>query len=271
MNIITENNAGVMRRTSIEWSEFSWNPTTGCSRVGPGCCGPCYAEVMAHKLAGQYGYPTIEPFQIVLRPERLNKPLSLKTPHKIFVNSMSDLFHEGIPFEFIDRVFSVMLEAYWHDYQVLTKRTRRMQDYINQRFPNKPAPPHIWLGTSIELQEYMWRMNVLKEINAETRIVSFEPVLGELGILRLNGINWAIVGGESGDLNAEEKPRRMEIAWAQNIITQCRGQNVAVFMKQLGTVQAANLRLRHPKGGRWEEWPREFDGLKIREYPVIER
>lgn len=256
-----------MNNTSIDWANMVWNPITGCTEISPGCGdetgGGCYAKTMALRLRGRHGYPADDPFKVTLRPERLGEPLEVKASKMIFVNSMSDLFHEDVPFDFIDKVFDTMLAGTQHIYQVLTKRTRRMRDYIGYLYGNSVVPGNIWLGTSIESRDYLWRLNVLKEIKAETKFLSIEPLIGAIGEALFIGISQVIIGGESG-----AKARPMELDWARDVIRQCRRDGVPVFFKQLGRVLALQYGLESYKGNDFSEYPEALQDLAIREFPV---
>lgn len=211
--------------SKIEWTERTWNPVVGCTKVSPGCK-HCYAETMARRLMfmGVAGYET--GFKLNLLPERLLQPLQRRKPTMYFVNSMSDLFHENVPFWYIDKVMGVINETPWHTYQILTKRSARMREY----FEDHAVPDNAWLGVSVEDKKYgKPRIPDLLKIKARTRFLSVEPLLEDLGRLRLSGIHWVIVGGESG-LGA----RPMQEAWVTNIRDQCERTNVDFFFKQWG-------------------------------------
>ncbi|MBL4837693.1 MAG: phage Gp37/Gp68 family protein [Kordiimonadaceae bacterium] len=211
--------------SKIEWTEQTWNPVTGCTKVSPGCK-HCYAETMSKRLQamGARGYEN--GFKLSLLPERLCQPHQRRKPTMYFVNSMSDLFQEGVPFEFIDKVFQVVEETPWHTYQILTKRSGVMRDY----FQTRAVPDNAWLGVSVEDQQYgKPRIADLQKIKAKTRFLSIEPLLEDLGRIRLAGIHWVIVGGESG-----AKARPMKEQWAVSIRKQCERSNVDFFFKQWG-------------------------------------
>ena len=213
-------------KTSIEWTELSWNPTVGCSKVSPGCAN-CYAEVMARRLQamGVRGYEN--GFRLTLLPHRLREPLERKTPTVYFVNSMSDMFHEEIPDEYLLQILEVMRRAPLHTFQVLTKRAERMAEFFESHTP----PCNMWLGVSVEDQSHGFpRMNALRRIPAFVRFISAEPLLEDLAELNLEGIHWVIVGGESG-----HSARRMNPEWVRNIKFQCDRQSSAFFFKQWGT------------------------------------
>lgn len=217
-----------MADTAIGWTDVVWNPVTGCSKVSPGCAN-CYAAALAPRLArmGQEGYTDL-PWttenaaeNVVLRPDRLDQPLRWRKPRRVFVNSMSDLFHELVPWEFIDQVFDAMDRCPRHTFQVLTKRPERMKAIA------RPVPGNVWLGTSIENDRFVGRADHLRETPAAVRFISAEPLLGPLPSLDLSGIDWLIVGGESGP-----KARPMDLAWLREVVDAADGAGVPVFVKQ---------------------------------------
>jgi protein gp37 len=214
-----------MKTTKIEWTEATWNPSIGCSKVSAGCQN-CYAEIMARRLQamGTSGYE--DGFEFKILPERLLQPASIKKPTKFFVNSMSDLFHEKMPFEFLDKIFEVIANTPQHHYQILTKREQILKSY----FSDRKVPENVWLGVTVEQEHTKHRIDVLRNIDASIRFISIEPLISNVGVLNLAKIHWVIVGGESG-ANA----RRMNPQWAINIQKQCAQQNVAFFFKQWGT------------------------------------
>jgi protein gp37 len=213
-----------MAKSAIEWTESTWNPITGCTKVSLGC-EHCYAERMAKRLRAM-GQPNYERgFQVTLHDHALELPLAWKKPQVVFVNSMSDLFHDRVPEEFIIRVFDVMRRAPWHTFQVLTKRAERMET-LGRRLD---WPPNVWMGVSVEARRYLYRLDHLRRTPARGRFISFEPLLGGLGELDLDGIQWAIVGGESGP-----KARPIEEAWVVEIRDQCLTASVPFFFKQWG-------------------------------------
>ena len=237
--------------SGIEWTEATWNPTTGCSKVSSGCSN-CYAEVLAKRLhaMGQQKYRN--GFVYTEHPSAINLPLSWKKPRRIFVNSMSDLFHESATPSFILQCFEVMLQANWHTYQILTKRPHFMAEFSKrfEELTGRVIPNHIWLGTSIEDSNFLFRIDELRRVRCKTRFISFEPLLGSIGSVNFDGIHWVIVGGESG---AGYRPVKKE--WILDIIKQCKDQKVSVFFKQWGGPS--------PKyGGRC------IDGKEYNEYPV---
>jgi len=235
--------------TQIEWTDATWNPVTGCSKVTRGC-DFCYAERFSERFRGVPGHPFEKGFDLMLRPERLTQPLHWRQPRRIFVNSMSDLFHKDVPRPFISAVFDTMERANWHTFQILTKRSSLMARFLRSRYSEGVAPSHIWLGVSVEDAKGAVRLKHLRAARASVKFVSFEPLLDSVGEVDLTGIHWAIVGGESGP-----RARPMEAAWAIDLRDQCRAQNVAFFFKQWGGIRpkAGGRRL----GGReWNEYPR---------------
>lgn len=231
-------------KSAIEWTESTWNPVTGCTKVSPGCK-YCYAERMAKRLKamGQPNYA--EGFAVSLHESVLCVPLRWRKPQTIFVNSMSDLFHASVPLEFILRVFDVMTLAHWHRYQILTKRADRLEE-LNSRIP---WAPHIWLGVSVESEEYLNRIEHLKRTDAFIKFVSFEPLLGPLQNLDLSGIDWAVVGGESGP-----KARPMLPSWVVDIRDYCLNENVHFFFKQWGGTNKKRTG-RILEGRTWDDMP----------------
>lgn len=215
-----------MALSKIEWTEKTWNPTAGCSKVSSGCKN-CYAETMAIRLKamGVAGYENGFEFSIV--PHRLNEPLKRMKPTVYFVNSMSDLFHEKMPESYLDKIFDVIANTPRHTYQILTKRAGRMNKYLVKR----KIPENIWLGVTVENKnEGMSRIDKLRDLKAKVRFLSVEPLLEDLGKINLKNIDWVIVGGESGP-----KARPMEKEWVINIKDQCEKNNIAFFFKQWGT------------------------------------
>lgn len=213
-------------KSSIEWTESTWNPVTGCTKISPGCV-HCYAERMARRLRamGQPNYA--HGFEVAVHEESLELPLRWKRPQSIFVNSMSDLFHDEVPFEFIRRIFAVMEEASWHRFQVLTKRSARLAELA----PLLPWPDNVWMGVTVENADYAFRIDHLRTVAAAVRFLSLEPLLGPVPEVNLSGIDWVIVGGESGP-----GARAMEPAWARDVLGQCRRAGVPFFFKQWGGV-----------------------------------
>jgi protein gp37 len=183
--------------TAIEWTDATWNPVTGCTKISTGCDN-CYAERFSERFRGVPGHPFENGFDLQLRPGRLEQPLRWREPKMIFVNSMSDLFHKEVPFSFIDRVFDTMETAHWHKFQILTKRSSRLCKYVNARYVDGSAPPNVWLGTSIEDGSKKSRARHIQATKAAVRFLSIEPMLGPIGKIDLEGIHWVIVGGERG-------------------------------------------------------------------------
>ena len=210
--------------SAIEWTEATWNPLTGCTKVSPGCK-HCYAERFAKRLKAMGVQNYKNEFELTLHEQSIELPLRWRRPRTIFVNSMSDLFHANVPEEFIKRVFEVMARASWHRFQVLTKRSDRLLE-LHQ---NLNWTPNIWMGVSVENQKYTYRIDHLRKTGAKIKFLSLEPLLGPLPDLDLERIHWAIVGGESGP-----KARPMEAAWVSDIRRQCEKSCVPFFFKQWG-------------------------------------
>lgn len=238
--------------SKIEWTEQTWNPTIGCTKVSPGCK-YCYAEVMAQRLNAM-GTPGYENgFQLTLLPNRLLEPFKRKTPTTYFVNSMSDLFHEDVPFSYIDKVFEVISQASQHTFQILTKRSERMAEY----FEGKEAPINAWIGVSVEDIKYgVPRIDYLRNVNAHIRFLSVEPLLEDIGDINLENIHWVIVGGESG-----KNARPMKEEWVESIRKQCEAAGVAFFFKQWGgwgvdgKKRAKKYNGRELNGRTWDDMP----------------
>lgn len=232
-------------KSSIEWTENTWNPVTGCTKISPGCKF-CYAERMAYRLQAMGMESYRNGFKITLQEHALEFPLKWKKPTVIFVNSMSDLFHKDVPDEFILKVFSIMRQAHWHQFQVLTKRPDRVLAM------NKILLwlPHIWLGTSVETEKYMSRIEYLRQTDAFIKFLSLEPLLGPLEKLNLENIDWAIVGGKSGP-----GARPMKEEWVINIRDQCKKAGVAFFFKQWGGVNKKKTG-RKLEGRTWDDMPK---------------
>jgi protein gp37 len=215
--------------TSIEWTDATWNPVRGCTKISPGCK-HCYAKTFAERFRGVPGHPYEQGFDLRLVPEKLDQPLKWKYPRKIFVNSMSDLFHPDVPDSYIVQVCEVMMSANWHQFQVLTKRSDRLSRLLNTKLKFATTSTHIWWGVSVEDKKYgLPRIDDLRNTPASIKFLSIEPLLEDLGCLNLTRIDWAIVGGESGH---GARPIREE--WVQNILRQCRRQKVQFFFKQWG-------------------------------------
>lgn len=231
----------------IEWTDATWNPVTGCTKITAGCDN-CYAARFSERFRGVPGHPFENGFDLTLRPERLRQPLSWRRSRMIFVNSMSDLFHKQVPREFIDGVFDVMEQADWHVFQVLTKRSSLMRDYLTRRYGGGAGPAHIWCGVSVENAQARNRVTHLRQAPAGTRFLSVEPLIGPIGQLDLSGIDWVIVGGESGP-----RARPLEIEWVRDVRDQCLEQGTAFFFKQWGGFR--------PKSGGRELDGREWSGF----------
>jgi len=230
--------------SAIEWTDATWNPVTGCTKISPGCKN-CYAERLALRLK-EMGNPRYKNgFRITLHPDQLDLPLRWGKPRMIFVNSMSDLFHELVPDEYIKKVFATMVKADWHIFQILTKRAQRLAKLA----PELPWPAHVWQGVSVESQAYTKRVNALQKVPAAVRFLSVEPLLGPIGKLPLNGIHWVIVGGESGP-----RHRPIKSEWVREIRKHCLAADVPFFFKQWGgrTAKAGGRML---DGRTWDQMP----------------
>jgi len=234
----------VSDRTSIEWTEASWNPATGCSKVSPGCA-HCYAETFARRFRGVPDHPYAQGFELKLWPERLGVPLAWRRPRLIFVNSMSDLFHESIPDRFIHDVFDVMGEAHWHTFQILTKR----HDRLAVLAPKLDWHPNVWMGVTIENRRFIHRADHLRLVPAAVRFISAEPLLGRLEGLDLAGIQWLIAGGESGPRHRIVRPE-----WILDLRDRCAQEGVRFFFKQWGG-RNPKARGRVLEGRTWDEFP----------------
>ena len=233
-----------MNSTSINWTDRTWNPVGGCEKVSEGCQN-CYAESIAEKFRGGKAFP--DGFGLTLRPHKLSEPLRLRTPSLIFVNSMSDLFHKDVPVDFIQQVFDVMRRADWHRFQVLTKRAERLLEID----PQIDWPANVWMGVSVENQDYKYRIDLLRQTHAKIKFLSLEPLLGPLPHLNLKGINWVIVGGESGP-----GARPVLEEWVIDIRDQCKAKRVPFFFKQWGGVQKKRAG-RLLQGETWSQMPEQ--------------
>lgn len=236
-------------KTSIEWTDTTWNPVTGCTKISRGC-DHCYAERFSERFRGVPGHPFEQGFDLRLWPDRLSQPATWKQPRRVFVNSMSDLFHKEVPTSFIDQVFDAMEAAPRHTFQVLTKRSSLMRDFVNERYANRSVPNHIWLGVSVEDRAALSRAEHLRQAHASIRFLSVEPLLSPLGEVDLSGIHWVIVGGESGP---GYRPMREE--WVTPVRDQCQAEGIAFFFKQWGGIRpkSGGNRL---QGRVWAEYPR---------------
>ncbi len=238
--------------SKIEWTDATWNPVRGCTKVSPGCT-HCYAETFAERFRGVPGHPFEFGFDPRIVPEKLAEPLRWSKAKMIFVNSMSDLFHEKVSDDYIEAVAKVMAKADWHTYQVLTKRADRLRELLSGKLRFAAKLPHIWWGVSVENKKHgLPRLTQLRATPAQVRFLSIEPLLEDLGQINLSGINWVIVGGESGP-----GARPMDVAWVRKIRTQCRGAKVSFFFKQWG-------------GVRKSEHGRTLDGRTYDEFPERE-
>ena len=231
-------------RSSIEWTESTWNPSTGCDAISPGCEN-CYAERMSQRLKAMGQHKYRNGFRLTTHPNTLDLPLRWKKPQRIFVNSMSDLFHDQVPFEYVQRVFSTMRRAHWHQFQVLTKRSGRLLAFDEQI----DWPPNVWMGVSVESAAYKSRIGHLRKTGAAVKFLSLEPLIGDLGTLDLGNIDWVIVGGESGP-----GARPMEKTCVDGIFRQCLAYDVPFFFKQWGGVQKKRAG-RNLNGRTYDEMP----------------
>lgn len=243
--------------SAIQWTHATWNPVTGCTKVSPGCA-HCYIErTTPFRIAGRRFVRGAIP--LVLHPDRLDQPLHWRTPRRVFVNSLSDLYHDDVPDAFIAGVFNVMCRASWHQFQVLTKRSTRLR----QIAPHLPWPANVWQGVSVENAVHVHRIRDLRAVPAAVRFLSIEPLLGAIPELPLEGVHWVILGGESGPGS-----RRCAIEWIADVVRQCAAAKVPCFVKQLGRCPTADGQpvklLRRFKGDEPAEWPEE---LRVREYP----
>jgi len=239
-----KNTTSVPQTSSIEWTEATWNPVTGCNQVSPGCA-HCYAKTFAERWRGIPAHPYQQGFDLRLWPERLAAPLRWKKPKTIFVNSMSDLFHEDIPHSFLRAVFDTMAAAHWHTFQILTKRDHHLAELAH----DIDWPPNVWMGVSIENRRFVHRADILREVPAAVRFISAEPLLGPLENLDLTGIDWLIAGGESGPGH-----RRIDPDWLRTLRDRCVEQDVAFFFKQWGGPRPKSNG-RTLDGRLWDERP----------------
>ncbi len=236
--------------SSIEWTESTWNPSTGCTKISEGCKN-CYAERLSQRLYRMRVKKYKNKFRFTQHKDEVDLPKQWKKPRRIFVNSMSDLFHEKSDFTFVGRCFKTMIETDRHVYQILTKRPEKMHEYskVHEKFFGKPIPEHIWLGTSVENRRNIHRIDSLRKINCQIRFISFEPLLASVGKVNLSGIHWAIIGGESGP---NYRPVKEE--WIQEIISQCEDQGVKIFFKQWGGIRPKSNG-RTINGRTYDEYP----------------
>jgi protein gp37 len=230
--------------SAIEWTDATWNPVRGCTKISPGCK-HCYAETFAERFRGVPGHPFEQGFDLRLVPTALDLPRRWRRGRLVFVNSMSDLFQDDVPVDFVHKVFEVMRDCPQHQFQVLTKRAERLAELA----PNLEWPPNVWMGVSVENADYTWRVRELQKVRAAIRFISVEPLLGAIPRLPLAGIHWVIVGGESG-----HRAREMKIEWARDIRDQCRDGGVAFFFKQWGGVRR-KIAGRELDRREWNEMP----------------
>lgn len=243
--------------SAIEWTNATWNPIRGCTKISPGCK-HCYAETFSERFRGVPGHPFEQGFDLRLVPSALELPLTWKQGKLIFVNSMSDLFHEEVPFDYVEKVFDVMKRATQHQFQVLTKRGDRMAEFTKTR----PVPANAWMGVSVENANYVERIKHLAQVPAKVRFLSIEPLLGPIPKLPLKGIHWVIVGGESG-----ARCRPMDPAWVRQIRDQCIKRGTPFFFKQWGTTRKAQAG-RVLDGTTWDEMPK---GVRLPQAAVEKR
>lgn len=239
-------------KSTIEWTDATWNPVRGCTKISPGCK-HCYAETFAERFRGVPGHPYEQGFDLKLVPEKLAEPLRWSTPKTVFVNSMSDLFHERVPDDYIEKVVRVMKQADWHTYQVLTKRSERLCDMLLTKLSFAAEMDHIWWGVSVEDKKNgVPRIAHLRQAPAAVRFLSIEPLLEDVGRLDLSRIHWVIVGGESG---AGARPMKEE--WVTSIRQQCRAARVPFFFKQWGGVRKSEAG-RELNGRTFDEMPKRI-------------
>jgi protein gp37 len=242
-----------MRTTKIEWTDKTWNPVTGCTKLSTGCI-HCYAEVMAHRLKAMGMDKYANGFTPAMHESVLDEPLKWKQPHTVFVCSMSDLFHESIPFSFIDKVMDTIRQAGHHRYQILTKRAARMTEY----FADSDIPENVWLGVTVEAPSELPRIDSLRGLQASVRFLSCEPLVEDLGTIDLTGIDWVIVGGESG-----AKARPMKPEWVRSILQQAEKQGAAFFFKQWGAWGSDGVKRNKKANGK------ALDGKIIQKMPQL--
>jgi protein gp37 len=249
-----------MAASGIEWTEKTWNPATGCAQVSAGCEN-CYAmhlvntRQVVNSRSPRFGHPFDE---VMLHDNRLTQPTTWAKPTRVFVNSMSDVWHRDIPDAYIDAIFDVMDSTPRHTFQVLSKRAERMMRYVNRRYPDAPCPAHVWLGVSVEDERVGWRADMLRRSNASVRWISAEPLLGSLRHVALDDIDWVVAGGESG-----RGARPMHLDWARELRDRCVERNVAFFLKQLGGEfhkRGKNEAILDAR--RWTEYPTAKGGVK---------
>ncbi len=242
-----------MTTTKIEWTDKTWNPVTGCTKVSSGCLN-CYAEVMASRLKSMGNDKYKSGFKLTSHESALSEPFKWKKPHNIFVCSMSDLFHDEIPFTFIDKVIKIIEETPHHNYQILTKRSHRLKEYFSSRV----IPPNLWPGVTVEDKSALYRMDDLRDLNASVKFLSCEPLLEDLEHFDLTGIDWVIVGGESGP-----RARPMQPVWVKNIKSQAEEAQVSFFFKQWGTWGSDGVKRNKKANGKL------IDGDIFQEMPAV--
>lgn len=242
-----------MKTTKIEWTDKTWNPITGCTKKSAGCA-HCYAEIMTRRLNAMHLDKYKNGFELTLHENELEQPLKWRGTHNIFVCSMSDIFHENVPFSFVDKIINVILQTPQHRYQILTKRAERMAEY----FSNKIVPNNVWLGVTVECKETKNRIEYLRTLKASVKFLSCEPLLENLGDLNLTGIDWVIVGGESGP-----KARPMKEEWVLNIKQQVEKQKSVFFFKQWGTWGSDGIKRNKCKNGKL------LNGKIFQEMPIV--
>lgn len=244
-----------MAETKIEWTDKTWNPVTGCTKKSEGCV-HCYAEVMARRLKGMGQVKYKNAFKLTLHPEDLDEPRKWLRKHNIFVCSMGDLFHEDVPYEFVDQVMQVIRETPQHRYQILTKRAGRMEEY----FKTRAIPRNVWLGVTVEVQRTLSRIDYLRHLPASVRFLSCEPLLEDLGDMNLDGIDWIIVGGESGT-----QARPMKEEWVLNVKRQAEDNDIAFFFKQWGTWSREGVKRNKHVNGKL------LEGTVVQQMPIEKR
>lgn len=232
-------------KSNIEWTDSTWNPVTGCNKISSGCKN-CYAERLAKRLKNMHAKRYKNAFSLTIHPDLLDLPLKWKKPRTVFVNSMSDLFHEDVPSYFIKQIFSMMKTASWHCFQILTKRAER----LSKLAPDLDWPSNVWMGVSIEAQNYIYRVDYLRTVPASVRFLSIEPLLSRISNLKLDGIDWVIVGGESGP-----NSRRIDPSWVREIRDTCINAEVAFFFKQWGGTRKKTTG-RLLDGIKWDQKPK---------------
>lgn len=241
-----------MKTTKIEWTDKTWNPITGCTKISAGCAN-CYAEVMSRRLQAMKQEKYKNGFELTIHEKSISEPFLWKKPNTIFVCSMSDLFHKQVPDSFIDKIMQTIEQTPWHRYQLLTKRPERMADY----FKNHPIPKNVWLGTTVEIHTSKYRIDILRTLKAPIRFLSCEPLLDDLGDLNLENIDWVIVGGESGT-----SARPMNPEWVYSIQKQANEQGSAFFFKQWGTWGSDGIKRNKHENGKL------INGKIIQEMPI---